>query len=155
MLFQSTLCDKFTKLQGVKHKKPQHTILVPIVWYHFSTWFENLPLLLLSIQNVFRQNLGCTPSEMVFSTSVTLQGQYYEKTNHLKPTMFFVEDYLFLDTASIAAVHMVHLWLKWLLGFMIVTHKSSKTLIDANSWNQKFKQKIIPDYTIFSLFGMN
>ena len=41
------------------------------------TWLEKLPLALLSIRNVIKEDLGCTASEMIFGT---LPGQFCEKT---------------------------------------------------------------------------
>ena len=96
--FQSTLFDEFTKLLGVKHIKITayhpcanglierfHRQLKTVLTANSDsrTWFENLPLVLLSIRKVIKEDLGCTASEMVFGTSLTLPGQLCEKKNLL------------------------------------------------------------------------
>ena len=95
--FQSTLFDELTKLFGVKHikKTAYHPCANGLIErFHrqlktaltanndFKTWFENLPLVLLSIRNVIKEGLGCRASEIVLGTSLTLPGQFCKKTIH-------------------------------------------------------------------------
>lgn len=104
--FQSTLFDEFTKLLGVKHITTTayhpcanglierfHRQLKTVLTANndSKTWLENLPLILLSIRNVIKEDLGCTASEMVFGTSLTLPGQFCDKSSHLQPTTSFVQ----------------------------------------------------------------
>ena len=92
--FQSTLFDELTKLLGVKHIKttayhPCANGLIERFYRQLKaaltannnskTRFDNLPLVLLSIRNVIKEDLGCTASEMVFGKSLTLPGQFCEK----------------------------------------------------------------------------
>ena len=103
--FQSTLFDEFTKLLRVKHLKktayrPCANGLIErcyrqlkTAYNNSRTWLENLPLALLSIRNVIKEYLGCTASEMVFGTSLTLPGQFCEKNISLQPTTTFVKKF--------------------------------------------------------------
>lgn len=93
--FQSTVFEELTNLLVVKH--------ITTIGYHLcanglierfhrqltaaltannypGTGLENLPLVLLSIRNVIKQDLGYTASEMVLITYITLPWQFSGKT---------------------------------------------------------------------------
>lgn len=57
-----------------------------------TNWLENLPLALLLIRNIVKEDLGGTPAEMVFSTSLTLPGQYCDDNTNISPTTTFVQE---------------------------------------------------------------
>lgn len=41
-------------------------------------WIDNLPLTLLSIRNVIKEDLGCSPSELAFGITTIIEEQYTE-----------------------------------------------------------------------------
>lgn len=49
---------------------------------------DNLPLTLLSIQNIIKEDISCTPSEIVFGTTLILPDQYFEADHTSQPTGF-------------------------------------------------------------------
>ena len=56
-----------------------------------SRWTEILPLILLSIRNTVKADLACTPSQLVFGTSLRLPGQLItpaSTTNDVDPTLY-------------------------------------------------------------------
>ena len=104
--FQSTLFREFSNLLGAKHIKTTayHPCANGLVErFHRqlkaslamsqnpNNWVDNLPLILLSIRNVTKEDLGCTPAELVFGTSLSLPGQYFEQNTHAQPTSPFVQ----------------------------------------------------------------
>ena len=38
-------------------------------------WTEHLPLILLGIRNTVKEDLGCTPADLVFGTTLRLPGE--------------------------------------------------------------------------------
>ncbi|CAH8832632.1 unnamed protein product [Trichobilharzia szidati] len=88
--FQSTLFRELTRLLGVKHISttayhPAANGLVErfhrqlksslMAQSDASKWSEYLPLILLSIRSTVKEDLGCTPAQLVYGTTLTLPGQ--------------------------------------------------------------------------------
>nr|CAH8856759.1 unnamed protein product [Trichobilharzia regenti]CAH8862441.1 unnamed protein product [Trichobilharzia regenti] len=88
--FQSTLFREFTRLLGVNHISttayhPAANGLVErfhrqlksslMAQADSSKWSEHLPLVLLSIRSTVKEDLGCTPAQLVYGTTLTLPGQ--------------------------------------------------------------------------------
>ena len=104
--FTSSLFNEFVNLLGCKHIKTTayHPCANGLVErFHrqlkaaLSTktdpynWVDNLPLILLSIRNIVKEDLQSTPAEMVFGTSVSLPGQYFENNENIQPTTNFTQ----------------------------------------------------------------
>nr|CAH8868540.1 unnamed protein product [Trichobilharzia regenti] len=88
--FQSTLFRELTRLLGVKHISttayhPAANGLVErfhrqlksslMAQNDTSKWSEYLPLILLGIRSTIKEDLGCTPAQLVYGTNLTLPGQ--------------------------------------------------------------------------------
>ena len=88
--FQSTLFREFTRLLGVQHISttayhPAANGLVERFHRQLksslmaqsdpSNWSDHLPLILLSIRSTIKEDLGCTPAQLVYGTTLTLPGQ--------------------------------------------------------------------------------
>ncbi|CAH8647651.1 unnamed protein product [Schistosoma mattheei] len=44
-----------------------------------SKWSDALPLVLLGIRSTIKENIGCTPAELVYGTTLTLPGQLVDQ----------------------------------------------------------------------------
>ena len=54
-------------------------------------WVEHLPLVLLGIRSTFKEDLNCTPAELVFGTSIRLPGEMFtdsRSTGELDPSSY-------------------------------------------------------------------
>lgn len=49
-------------------------------------WINELPLILLFIRNIVKEDYGCTPIELIFSTSLFLQDSTSREAQILIPT---------------------------------------------------------------------
>lgn len=93
--FQSSLLREFTHLLGEKHiyitaYHPCVNRLVEIFHQYLKTslttrhdttnWVDDLPLIVLSSRNTLKEDLGCSATEFVFSTPLSLPGQYFSPT---------------------------------------------------------------------------
>ena len=43
-------------------------------------WMDELPLVLLGLRSVPKEDLGCAPSELVYGTTIRLPGEFFEAT---------------------------------------------------------------------------
>ena len=46
-------------------------------------WVDDLPLILLSLRNTMKEELGCSAAELVFGTPLSLPGQYFSPSTDL------------------------------------------------------------------------
>ncbi|CAH8547892.1 unnamed protein product, partial [Schistosoma intercalatum] len=88
--FQSHLFNEFTRILGIHHitttaYHPAANGLVErfhrqlksslMVQPDVSRWSESLPLILLSIRSTIKEDLQCTPAQLVYGANLTLPGQ--------------------------------------------------------------------------------
>lgn len=45
-------------------------------------WSETLPLIMLALRNVYKEDLKATPSEMVYGTTLKMPGDFFEKIDN-------------------------------------------------------------------------
>ena len=98
--FQSALFREFTSLLGAKHIKttayhPSSNGLVERFHRSLKTslstdsgasnWVDDLPLTLLALRNILKEDLGCSPAELVFGTPLALPGEYFNDTPNAAP----------------------------------------------------------------------
>lgn len=99
--FRSSLFREFSQLLGVKHIKTTayHPCANGLVErFHRSlktslstrldvhNWVDNLPLILLSLRNTLKTDLGCSSAELVFGMPLSLPGQYFNVQQKPSPT---------------------------------------------------------------------
>ena len=107
MDFQSYLFTEFNHLLGVKHIHT--TAYYPcanglVERFHRSlktslatrndtrNWVDDLLLILLSLRNTIKEDLGCSTAELVFGALLSLPGQYFTPKQDTKPTADFAQE---------------------------------------------------------------
>ena len=107
--FQSSLFQEFSNLLGVKHIKttayhPQANGLVERFHRSLKTslaartdstnWVDELPLILLAWRNTVKEDIGCSPAELVFGTPLSLPGEYFKDSldTASKPSTPFIQE---------------------------------------------------------------
>ena len=90
--FQSSLFQEFSNLLGVKHIKttayhPQANGLIERFHRSLKTflaartdsanWVDELPLILFAWRNTDKEDIGCSPTELIFGTPLSLPGEYF------------------------------------------------------------------------------
>lgn len=61
---------------------------------HNSSWTDALPLVLLGLRATFKDELEASPAEMLFGQTITLPGDFIEKTEDLTTQSDFVKELL-------------------------------------------------------------
>jgi cleavage and polyadenylation specificity factor subunit 1 len=108
--FQSNLFKAFGRLLGINQIRttPYHpisnglverwhrTLKQAIMAHNKQRWTESLPLVLLGLRSVFKQDLQATCSELVYGTSLRLPGDFLHPTDSPIPSntpdLTFVEN---------------------------------------------------------------
>ena len=107
MQFQSSIFTEFNHLLGVKHIRttayhPCTNGLVERFYRSLKTslatrnytrnWVDDLSLILLSLRNTIKEDLGYSATELVFGTPLSLPAQYFSPNRDLKPTTGFAQE---------------------------------------------------------------
>ena len=88
--FESGVFRELTQFLGVKHLRttPYHpqangmierwhrTLKSAIMAHKSKDWCKLLPLILLGLRNIFKEDIKATPAELVFSQSLRLPGEF-------------------------------------------------------------------------------
>lgn len=100
--FESELFNEFSKLLGIKHlrttsyhpnangmiERLHRTIKASIKCKATTNWTEELPLILLSHRATLKEDLGATPAEMVYGSTIRLPGEFFESNSLVPPNEF-------------------------------------------------------------------
>ncbi|XP_037929435.1 uncharacterized protein LOC119687791 [Teleopsis dalmanni] len=95
--FESKLFAELMQLIGTKHLRTSsrhphsngilerfhRTLKAALKCKSNQRWTEELPLILLALQSVFKDDIQASPAEMVYGTSLKLPGEFFEKTSHI------------------------------------------------------------------------
>lgn len=103
--FESQLFNELAKLCGTKHIRttayhPQsnglierfHRTLKAALKCHNSSWSDALPLVLLGIRATLKPELDASPAEMLYGQTISLPGDFIEKSNDLTVQHDFIKE---------------------------------------------------------------
>lgn len=105
--FQSQLFTEFTNLLGARHisttayhpcsnglverfHRQLKAALTSIGATNQSSWIDNLPFVLLSLRTQVKEDLKCSPADLVFGQQLVLPGQYFSVTSTQEPSSSFI-----------------------------------------------------------------
>ena len=103
--FESNLFSELTRLLGITHLKttPYHpqangmierwhrALKSSIMCRQNKSWSEELPLILLAHRNAINEDVGESPAQLVYGTSLSLPGQFFEKKDSIEFQSEFVK----------------------------------------------------------------
>ena len=92
--FEGSLFNELARLLGSKHTRttgyhPQsnsiierfhRTLKTAIKCHNTDGWVEVLPTVILGLRSIFKPDIGATPSELVYGSTLRLPGQFLEDT---------------------------------------------------------------------------
>lgn len=103
--FESHLFNELAKVCGAKHIRttayhPQanglierfHRTLKAALKCHNTSWTDALPLVLLGIRATFKPDLNASPAEMLYGQTISLPGDFIEKSEELALQSDFVKE---------------------------------------------------------------
>lgn len=103
--FESQLFNELAKLCGAKHVRttayhPQanglierfHRTMKAALKCHDTSWTDALPLVLLGIRATFKPDLDASPAEMLYGQTISLPGDFIEKSSDLAVQHDFIRD---------------------------------------------------------------
>lgn len=105
--FQSQLFTEFTNLLGARHisttayhpcsnglverfHRQLKAALTSIGATNQSSWIDNLPFVLLSLRTQVKEDLKCSPADLVFGQQLVLPGQYFSVASTQEPSSSFI-----------------------------------------------------------------
>lgn len=103
--FESQLFDALAKMIGTKHRRttayhPQSNGLVErwhrtckaaIKCHETNDWVKVLPVVLLGLRNCLKEDIGSSPADMVYGTTLRLPGEYFIEEDPPQDPHIFLE----------------------------------------------------------------
>lgn len=104
--FESALLQELFKLIGTRHitTSPYHpqangiierwhrTLKASILALDKDAWVDKLPMILLSLRNAFKQDLGTSAAEMVYGTQLRIPGEFFVHRETILSEHRFIQD---------------------------------------------------------------
>lgn len=104
--FESFLFKELNQMLGIEHFRttayhPQangiierwhRTLKASIMCHDTIHWADELPTILLGLRSTYKDDIKCTPSEMVYGTTLQLPGQFFDAPKESQVTSEFVKN---------------------------------------------------------------
>lgn len=102
--FESELFVQLNHLLGTNHLRnhPQTNAIMAnwhgifkasIMCHNTSNWFDKLPVILLGMRSVLREDIQATPAEMVYGTTLRLPGEFFHSSKPCPNENEFVKEF--------------------------------------------------------------
>lgn len=105
--FEAELFRELNQILGIEHLRttsyhPQsngmierwhRTLKASIMCRDSIHWANELPMILLGLRSTFKEDIGCTPSEMVYGTTLQLPGQLFDKPRDMNVSTEFAKNF--------------------------------------------------------------
>lgn len=105
--FESSLFRSLTKLIGSKNIKTtayhpasngmierwHRTLKTALMCHETMNWIDTLPTVLLGLRTVYKEEMKCSPAEMIYGTSLRLPGDFFVENNAPNDPSIFLEKF--------------------------------------------------------------
>lgn len=105
--FESELFEQLNRLLGTNHLRtnsyhPQangiienwhRTLKASIMCHNTPKWFDKLPIILLGMRSVLKEDIQATPAEMVYGTTLRLPGEFFTTSEPSRNENEFVKEF--------------------------------------------------------------
>lgn len=74
-------------------EKWHRTLKAAIMCHNTIHWADEIPTILLGLRSTYKDDIKCTPSEMVYGTTLQLPGQFFDTPKDTQITSEFVKNF--------------------------------------------------------------